>query len=924
MAKYKYEPIKKTLDLDVSNEAQIRAAEINASAITRRLEGRTPEEQANILYSAVQDLGNRKTNAIVNVLAQNMRENGIPQEQIDDILRQGKEAYEASKEQPKTNITKEVSKAQSPDAEVSVRLDRAEPLSPLTGALTKVNSPELQATVFVNQDQSLLKKGVISKPQPGEEGFTYQRVELSHQFEGDLLTAYIKVNPSGYARDLLSEKSRDEQANILYSAQIEGNDNVIKALEKHLIKEGIFTEDQISSIARAANLEKLKIATTIKREEEEIALAERGESPAIKNSEVRDPAELQLVPFNVDNPERSLVLASKLEKGKKLTFDEILSKTEVVLSPSDRTLIIEAFHKVGIIDRVPKRGELLSEQIALTVATVVKNNPKLQPFVAEICDAFVGEATQDATRRALNGKFEPLKLQYQQQNVEIEEEFPSTGTRPRSNALTGRDDPRAPKVKEIEAQDSIILVSTTEKGPSKVTALSSSEVDPITEAIRKEILAEQQKLIKTQIALSDPSVNAMNPQKFREYLTSDKGKEEAAKIFSKPEIQTALNKIEVEGYRKVHTEFSDSFKNVNWTPDQITGADQPKTKTSEITNENGEVVAKIKETTHDIAPLAVTLDNGDKVNVKSYRTIDFPKKLETGKGPLHLSMAVKDQNGRNISEKDAVYFTAHYDEQGKLTEISSPIPVKFMGKGDDAVGYIERVGPDGKPKVYTLPVTQGKYKEMMREVAKNKGMAVDLSQEVAQEAQDLALTKEKARIFPALERNEEAVQSKKKTERSEDSIALPEVEAPPLKIVLSTGMTAQEKTAAIDDMLRNVSPETIVATLKDQVAKGGSEAVGLIVEATKSDRAGDHRDVPKLTTEQFREVYETGMKAAKAIADVPAPSQSSKIQKQKMENIHSACNKLTKPANVDLGDHMHAKGLQQRNFELKNLPPRGR
>ena len=75
---------------------------------------------------------------------------------------------------------------------------------------------------------------------------------------------------------------------------------------------------------------------------------------------------------------------------------------------------------------------------------------------------------------------------------------------------------------------------------------------------------------------------------------------------------------------------------------------------------------------------------------------------------------------------------------------------------------------------------------MMIEVAKNKGMAVDLSQEVAQEAQDLALTKEKARVSPALERDEEAVQSKKKTERSEDSIALPEVEAPPLKIVLST------------------------------------------------------------------------------------------------------------------------------------------
>ncbi|MBN8523500.1 MAG: hypothetical protein J0M23_06580 [Rickettsiales bacterium] len=849
-----------------------------------KLQSLPPEKRLNALYSAIRDVEGNEEHPIVKALKNYiLDQEPSAKEQVEDALKQGKEAYEASKEPAKINIEKGISKVQP---------------------------------VELNSDLSKLESAVIDGSlKPSEKGLVYQRVELSHQFEGDLLTAYIKVNPSGYARDLLSEKSRDEQANILYSAQIEGNDNVIKALEKHLIKEGIFTEDQISSIARAANLEKLRVATTIKREEEEID--NRIESSAIKNSEVRDPAELQIVPFNIDNPERSLVLASKVENGKKLTFDEILSKTGVVLNSSDQVLITEAFHKVGIIDRVPKRGEQLSGQIALTVETVVKNNPKLQPFVTEICDAFVDKATQDATRTALNGKFDPLKLQYQRQKkTEIEEEFPSPDTRPRSNALTGRDDPRAPKVEEIEAQDSIILGSTTEKGPSKVTTLSSSEVDPITEAIRKEILAEQQKLIQTQIALIDDSVGRMNPQEFREYLTSDIGKKEAAKVFAKPEIQTALNKIEVEGYRKVHTEFSESFKNVNWTPDQITAPDQPKTKTSEITNENGEVVAKIKETTHDIAPLAVTLDNGDKVNVKSYRTIDFPTKLETGTGPLHLSMAVKDQNGRNISEKDAVYFTAHYDEQGKLTEISSPIPVKFMGNDDNAVGYIERNG-----KVYTLPVTQGKYKEMMREVTKNKGMAVDLSQEVAQEAQDLALTKEKAKVSPALEKNEEVIPPKQK---SEDLIDLPKVEPLPLQVVDLQGKTAQEKTAAIDDMLRNVSPETIVATLKDQVAKGGSEAVGLIVEATKGDRVGDHRNVPKLTTEQFREVYETGMKAAKAIADVPAPSQSSKIQKQKMENIHSACNKLTKPANVDLGDHMHAKGSQQRNFELKNLPARSR
>jgi len=407
----------------------------------------------------------------------------------------------------------------------------------------------------------------------------------------------------------------------------------------------------------------------------------------------------------------------------------------------------------------------------------------------------------------------------------------------------------------------------------------------------------------------------MDSQRFREYLTSDPGKEEAAKVFAKPEIQTALNKIEVEGYKKVHAEFSDSFKNVNWTPDQVVAAGQPKTKTSPITNEEGLVVAKIKETTHDIAPLAVTLDNGDKVNVKSYRTIDFPKELEAGKGPLHLSMAVKGQNGRNISEKEAVYFTAHYDEQGKLTEISSPIPVKFMGKGDDAVGYIERVGPDGKPKVYTLPVTQGKYKEMMKEVAKNQGMAVDLSQEVAQEAQDLALTKKKSRD-PVLERDEEAVQPPQtKTGKSEDLIALPETDAIPLQMVSVQG-TAQEKTTAIDNMLRGVSPERIVATLKEQVAKGGSEAVGLIVEATKGDRVGDHPDVPKLTAKQFQEAYETGMKAAKSIADAPANSKTKFMRGLKLNGVQSACSTLASVAKVD--QQVHAQTTTENLAKFNN------
>lgn len=578
-----------------------------------------------------------------------------------------------------------------------------------------------------------------------------------------------------------------------------------------------------------------------------------------------------------------------------------------------------------------KKGELQPLEKAVLVdgpevqrAVLVENTELPKPMKAVLTNVGLPKPEKAVLNKGpevLHVELTPEELQQKVRELREEEEIVEAAkTRPRSNALTGRDDPRAPKVEEIEAHDSIFLGSTTEKGPSKVTVLSSSEVDPITEAIRKEILAEQQKVIKAQIALIDDSVGRMNPQEFREYLTSDKGKEVAAKVFTKPDIQTTLNKIEVEGYKKVHTEFSESFKNVNWTPEQITAPGQPKTKTSEITNENGMVVAKIKETTHDIAPLAVTLDNGDQVNVKSYRTIDFPIKLETGTGPLHLSMAVKDQNGRNISEKDAVYFTAHYDEQGKLTEISSPIPVKFMGNDDNAVGYIERNG-----KVYTLPVTQGKYKEMMKEVAKNQGMSLDLSQEVAKETQDLALTKEKAKVSPALEKDEE-VQPKQKTEKSqsEDSLALPKPEPLPLEIVSTYGLTGAEKSRAIDNMLKGASSAQIVATLKDQVAKGGSEAVELIVEATKSDRLGDHPNVPTLTAKQFQEVYETGMKAAKSIAESPPNSSNSKVQKLKMENILSACTKLASPAGIEDAAHKQARTASRVSFGQNNPPQIGR
>ena len=268
----------------------------------------------------------------------------------------------------------------------------------------------------------------------------------------------------------------------------------------------------------------------------------------------------------------------------------------------------------------------------------------------------------------------------------------------------------------------------------KLSVTVSDVVDPITQAIREEIIKKQQLLLQEEIAKTLEEPVRTNFQKqdltaLRAYLASEQGKKDVSQVMQNPALQTQMHGIELAGYKAVHSKFQDSFRNVDWGQ-----LGTNKIRTTNITNDAGEAVCTLKETTIDTAPTSLVLDNGKTIAVKSYRQIGFPKELKTGNGPMHVSMALKDENGRNMPEKDAVYFTAHYDDSGKLTEVSSPVPVKFMGKGDDAIGYIERNG-----KVFTLPVTQGKYHEMMQEVAKNQGMNVDISQSVAepqQQAQD--------------------------------------------------------------------------------------------------------------------------------------------------------------------------------------------
>ncbi|WP_341756145.1 MULTISPECIES: Sca4 family protein [unclassified Candidatus Tisiphia] len=276
-----------------------------------------------------------------------------------------------------------------------------------------------------------------------------------------------------------------------------------------------------------------------------------------------------------------------------------------------------------------------------------------------------------------------------------------------------------------ESQDLFILAGSASSSFGGI-----EDLDPITEAIRHEILQKQRGILREYIAqYYDITVIDYDDQKLAEYLKNVNNRVIIDQAFLDGKVKAELEKTEIAGYKNVHHNFADQFHTINWQD----GDKQNNVRSQIVRNNSGDELATIKETTHKINSI-VSLSDGTFKQINSYRTIDLPTELANKSGPMHLSLAVKDENGRNIAKDRAVYFTAHYDSQGKLSEISSPKPVRFNGEGDEAIGYIEHLR-----HVYSLPVTQGKYREMMLALEKNKGQEIDLSQNITT-AQDMIVT----------------------------------------------------------------------------------------------------------------------------------------------------------------------------------------
>lgn len=312
------------------------------------------------------------------------------------------------------------------------------------------------------------------------------------------------------------------------------------------------------------------------------------------------------------------------------------------------------------------------------------------------------------------------------------------------------------KEKELEhatlAQDSMSIVSGaifSETNPSTQQLSFSDanlELDPITESIRKEILEKQREQLRLYLATlsatrPELAEHTLDDERFKKFLNklNSEQRELVNSALASEKVKAAMEQIEISGYQGIHTSFNAENYRGGFKPMDWSGFAAGNSRSQIVQNGVGDEICTLKEQTHTTKPLTISKQDGSVVLVNSYRTIDFPVKLEEpASGTMHLSLVARDKDGNSPSTQKAVYFTAHYEATPKpngvpkLKEVSSPQPIKFLGREADAIGYIEHGG-----EIYTLPVTKGKYEEMMKEVAKNKGQAIDLSLAVESKAQDL-------------------------------------------------------------------------------------------------------------------------------------------------------------------------------------------
>ncbi|MDN3031246.1 MAG: Sca4 family protein [Candidatus Tisiphia sp.] len=262
------------------------------------------------------------------------------------------------------------------------------------------------------------------------------------------------------------------------------------------------------------------------------------------------------------------------------------------------------------------------------------------------------------------------------------------------------------------------------------------KVDLVTLAFRQEIIAKQQTTLKNILAeanITAISVTnlAINSQQFKEFVENNNEliQKTWASSITKSTVTQAMND-EVQSYAKIHQ--ANNFKPLTWS--NQTPIDNTTDTRSRVIKVKDEELFKLTETKVKTSTKVILEDGVTETEISNYRNINLPLAIKPSGTAVHLSFPVQNEKGENIEVSKALYFTTHYNEQGKLVEITNPLSLKFTSDDKNAMGYIQR----GK-HIYTIPVTKGQYEAMLQEVAKNQGCNINISQTIPSEASDLLI-----------------------------------------------------------------------------------------------------------------------------------------------------------------------------------------
>ncbi|WP_341760794.1 hypothetical protein [Candidatus Tisiphia endosymbiont of Thecophora atra] len=184
-----------------------------------------------------------------------------------------------------------------------------------------------------------------------------------------------------------------------------------------------------------------------------------------------------------------------------------------------------------------------------------------------------------------------------------------------------------------------------------------------------------------------------------------------SEVLRDSEVLREIENIEQRGYTDIHKKFAAEYKDIEW---QDKGADK-----SFSLQQNGKDVVTINETilSHDDKNAKYKTSEGEEI--KNARMVNIPLSIDM-QGACHMSFAVQDTNGRNISKEDAVYLTAHY-KNGKLVHLTKPTEIFSCSEDNKSPLYLKRKG-----KTYTLPVDKSTLEKLEQEVLKNKGEYVGI------------------------------------------------------------------------------------------------------------------------------------------------------------------------------------------------------